>query len=107
MNVMRRAEPTRTLIAALLLFAPLSCARPEPPRAERARQAVEITQQYLLERIPNAKLSRFEVESRDNGGEWELTYRWQGDQAVPPSVFLVDKQTGRITSAQFHPFPRL
>jgi hypothetical protein len=94
--------------ASLLVVISAMCGcREAPPRAETERQAVEATQRYWVERVPNANLSRFNVQARDRGSRWELTYRWQGDQKVEPSVFVVDKQSGTVMSADFHPFERV
>jgi hypothetical protein len=88
-------------ICAFLVLVP-SC-RERPPKAESPREAIVATQQFWVKRAPNADLSRFSVRSWDEGQTWRIVYTVDGDPQVHPSVFVVDKRSGKVIRADFHP----
>jgi hypothetical protein len=67
--------------------------------ADTAEEAVKITNRYWAESLPQVNLKNLSVKTEDAGNRWRVTYAPPEGSTGGPSVFEVDKKSGKIVHA--------
>lgn len=97
-----RLEFTMTARAFLcvLAFLLLPACLDRPRGAATAEEAIAVTNDYWEENLPQVDLNHFAIETRNFGDRWRVTYNLREGGTGGPSIFDVDKRTGRIVHAE-------
>lgn len=61
-----------------------------------ASEAVQITNRYWADSLPQVDLSKLNVDAVDKGDRWRVIYRPPDGSTGGPFVYDVDKKTGKI-----------